>query len=254
MVEYPHRILGVSENATQDEIKKAYRQKTKEYHPDLHPDDPDAARKMGEINEAYDMLMNPEKYASKRAQQQGYRQYQNQQNYSGQQTGQGYYGNQQNGQYSGNGYGDYGSFTFEDLFGFGGNQGQSNAKEYQNDTPYIRGIVQDINKGLYQQALQKLQKMPSHERTARWYYLSALANKGLGNTVQAYEQIQRAVQMEPNNAEYQRVLRQFQQQQQRYQYYSKEHRADMSGMQQMCMGICAMNLCCNFCMPFRFYI
>ena len=52
MVEHPHRILGVSENATQDEIKKAYRQKTKEYHPDLHPDDPNAARKMGEINES----------------------------------------------------------------------------------------------------------------------------------------------------------------------------------------------------------
>ena len=246
MVEHPHRILGVSENATQDEIKKAYRQKTKEYHPDLHPNDPDAARKMGEINEAYDMLMNPEKYAAKRAQQQGYQQYQSRQNYGNQ---------QQNGQsYGGAGYGDFGSFTFEDLFGFGGSQEQSRAKEFVNDTPYLRGIVQDINRGLYQQALQKLRNMPSHERTARWYYLSALANKGLGNTVQAYEQIQRAVQMEPNNAEYQRVLRQFQQQQQRYQYYSKEHRADASGMQQMCMGLCAMNLCCNCCMPFRFYI
>lgn len=254
MVEYPHRILGVSENATQDEIKKAYRQKTKEYHPDLHPDDPDAARKMGEINEAYDMLMNPEKYASKRAQQQGYRQYQNQQNYSGQQTSQGYYGNQQNGQYGGNGYGDFGSFTFEDLFGFGESREQNRAKEHPNDTPYMRGIVQDINYGRYQQALQKLQNMPSHERTARWYYLSAMANKGMGHTVQAYEQIQRAVQLEPNNTEYQRILRQFQQQQQRYQYYSKEHRADASGMQQMCMGLCAMNLCCNCCMPFRFYI
>ena len=259
MIEYPHRVLGVSETATPDEIKKAYRQKTKEYHPDLHPNDSDAARKMGEINEAYDMLMNPEKYAAKRVQQQGYqqsyRQYQNQQNYGNQQTRQGYYGGQQSGQsYDGAGYGDFGSFIFEDLFGFGGAQEQNNVREYPNDTPYIRGIIQYINRGLYQQAWQKLQRMPSHERNARWHYLSALTNKGLGNTLQAFEHIQRAVQMEPNNAEYQRILRQFQQQQQRYQHYSKDYHTDSSGMHQMCMGLCAMNLCCNFCMPFRFFI
>ena len=59
MVDDPYRVLGVSRDATREEIKKAYRQKAKLYHPDLHPDDPKAAEKMNEINEAYDMLNNP---------------------------------------------------------------------------------------------------------------------------------------------------------------------------------------------------
>ena len=69
MIDDPHKVLGVSQSASEDEIKKAYRKKAKEYHPDLHPNDPEASRKMNEVNEAYDMLMNPEKYAAKRAQQ-----------------------------------------------------------------------------------------------------------------------------------------------------------------------------------------
>lgn len=244
MIEHPHRVLGVSETATPDEIKKAYRQKTKEYHPDLHPNDPDAARKMGEINEAYDMLMNPEKYAAKRAQQQGYQQ---KRYYEGQQS------QQNRTAYDRTDYGDFGTFTFEDLFGFGSAQNQNKAKSHPTDSPFVQTIVQDINLNRYQQALQKLQSMSSYDRNARWYYLSALANKGLGHTVQAFEQIQRAVQLEPNNMEYQRILRQFQQQQQQYQSYSREYQSDTVGMQQFCMGLCAANLCCNFCMPFRFY-
>ena len=70
MVEDPYQILGIPHGATEAEIKKAYRKKVKEYHPDMHPNDPVAIKKMQEVNEAYDMLMNPEKYAARNAQQQ----------------------------------------------------------------------------------------------------------------------------------------------------------------------------------------
>ena len=52
MVTDPRKVLGVSETASQDEIKRAYRRKAKECHPDLHPNDPDAAKKMNELNTA----------------------------------------------------------------------------------------------------------------------------------------------------------------------------------------------------------
>ena len=66
MIDDPYKVLGISKDATKDEIKRAYRQKAKQYHPDLHPDDPNATEKMNEINEAYDMLNNPEKYQRQR--------------------------------------------------------------------------------------------------------------------------------------------------------------------------------------------
>ena len=44
-----YEVLGISKNATEDEIKKAYRKMAKQYHPDLHPDDPDAAEKFKEV-------------------------------------------------------------------------------------------------------------------------------------------------------------------------------------------------------------
>ena len=58
-----YEILGVSRNASQDEIKKRYRELVMKYHPDLHKDDPSASKKMAEINEAYEVLSNPEKRA-----------------------------------------------------------------------------------------------------------------------------------------------------------------------------------------------
>jgi len=73
----PYKVLGVSPGASHEEIKKAYRKKAKECHPDLHPNDPEAARKMNELNEAYDMLLNPHKYKAKQDQEQRRYQYQN---------------------------------------------------------------------------------------------------------------------------------------------------------------------------------
>ena len=48
----PYQILGVSSTASDDDVKKAYRQQCKRYHPDLHPDDPSAEEKFKQVQAA----------------------------------------------------------------------------------------------------------------------------------------------------------------------------------------------------------
>ena len=56
-----YEILGLDSNASEDDIKKAYRSLAKKYHPDLHPGDSEAEQKFKDINEAYATLSDPEK-------------------------------------------------------------------------------------------------------------------------------------------------------------------------------------------------
>ncbi len=58
-----YEVLGVNKGVSDDELKKAYRKCAKQYHPDLHPDDPDAAAKFKECNEAYEVLSDSQKRA-----------------------------------------------------------------------------------------------------------------------------------------------------------------------------------------------
>ncbi len=58
-----YEVLGLSKSASDADIKKAYRTLAKKYHPDLHPDDATATEKMQEVNEAYEVLSDPDKKA-----------------------------------------------------------------------------------------------------------------------------------------------------------------------------------------------
>lgn len=59
-----YEVLGVDRDATEDDLKRAYRQAAKKYHPDLNPNDSEAEEKFKEVNEAYEVLSDPQKRAA----------------------------------------------------------------------------------------------------------------------------------------------------------------------------------------------
>ena len=61
MMDDPYKVLGVSPNASDEEIKQAYRRLAKKYHPDLNPGDEEAAKQMQRVNAAYEAIKNPQK-------------------------------------------------------------------------------------------------------------------------------------------------------------------------------------------------
>ena len=171
MIDDPYQVLGVSPDASDEEIKKAYRRLAKKYHPDINPGDPVAAKKMQQVNAAYEQIKNPEKA-------------------------------QQNTGHSGS----YGGYSYDPFGGAWqrtyGQQQQSGGDHYQ------QAAYNYIRFGRYREALNALGS--STERNARWYYLSAIANDGLGNQVTALEHIRKAVSMEPDNMTYLQMLEQIQ--------------------------------------------
>ena len=86
----------------------------------------------------------------------------------------------------------------------GASSGTGSSSSGSSGDAYQQSAFQYIRFGRYREALNTLSN--ASERNARWYYLSALANRGLGNQVTALEHIKRAVSMDPGNMEYLRTL------------------------------------------------
>lgn len=175
----PYEVLGVSPSASDDEIKKAYRDLTRKYHPDANVDNPLAdlaEEKFKEVQEAYDTIMHERS--------------------SGGSGGYSYGG--------GSSYGGSGGYSY------GGGSYQSAQQD-----PRLQAAVNYINNRRFKEALNTLDQVS--ERSALWYYLSGCANAGLGNNVLARDHAAQAVNMEPNNLQYRQLLNQLDFSSRRYQ-------------------------------------
>ncbi len=223
MIDDPYKVLGVSPDASDDEIKRAYRRLAKKYHPDLNPGDKEAARKMQEVNAAYEQIKNPEKA-----------------NPTGGQGGYGGYG----GGYSS--YDPFGGFGG----GYGGGYRQRSYGGSATGDQYQQSAYQYIRFGRYAEALNVLQN--SSDRNARWYYLSALANDGLGNQVTALEHIRKAVSMEPDNQEYLNALNEIEHGGAAYRQQAGNFRGFSMGGDP-CSSLCLCYIAHLFCCRGRFF-
>lgn len=212
MIDDPYKVLGVTPDTPPDEIKKAYRRLAKQYHPDLHPNDPECARRMNEINAAYDQINNPQKY---------------------QQPG-----------YGGAGHSQYAD-PFSGAYDWARRAQSAGGDAGVGDSPALRRAWQLLQQQAFQQALSELEQVEPRRRSARWYYLSALANSGLGNRILALQQMQQAVRLDPGNLEYRMVLQQLQMTGGFYQQQSANY--CVSGTMGWCASMFVLNLLCNSC-------
>ena len=232
----PFSVLGVSQSASEDEIKSAYRKLAKQYHPDVNGGSAEAEAKMKEINEAYSEALKLKRTGGTWQPNGGQQGYGGQQSY-GQNQG---YGNQQQGY---GGWGDFGGFDFGG-FGFDGYQRTSG--NHQSASPELQAARNYINTGHYQEAINLLQRM--QDRSAEWFYLSARANIGLGNRTAALTYAQQAAQMEPDNYEYAELLARLQGNSETYRRTGPDFGGiPLTNCTSPCLWLCALNALCNCC-------
>ena len=153
----PYSVLGVPRSATDDEVKKAYRRLSRKYHPDANINNPNK----DQAEEKFKQV------------QQAYEQIMKEREYG--------YDSAEN---------SYGGFG-----GFGGYGGGQRSSTYQDEEELRRQAAANyVQSGHYQEALNVLSSLS--QRNGQWYYLSAMANMGMGNNVNALNHIREAVRLD----------------------------------------------------------
>lgn len=196
----PYEVLGISRNANIEEIKRAYRELSRKYHPDSYSGNPLsslAEEKFKQVQEAYDAIMREKN----------------------------------------NGYSYTNSYNNTNPY--------NNTGYYGGDTGEVAEVYNLLNRRSYSQALRILEGM--RDRNARWYYFSAIAQVGLGNTMRGIEFARTAVAMEPSNMEYQNLVNQLNFQSNRYTSVRNNYRGGRSTLDDatnmLCNLWCADTLC-----------
>lgn len=211
MMKDPYEVLGVSRDATDEQVKEAYRALARRYHPDAHPDNPLselAEQKMQEINEAYDTIMKERREGPAQQRQYG-------------------------------GYGGYGAY------------GQSpHARPYRERKPKDSQFI-DIRRMIQNNRITEAEELldgtPRERRDAEWHFLRGTIYYNNGRLEDAYEHFSMAVQMDPSDAEYTATLSQMQWRRQtgRPGSYQNGPMVRSCGVCEVCTTLYCANCCCN---------
>lgn len=207
----PYSVLGIQPNATDDEVKEAYRAMVRKYHPDNYADSnikEIANEKMQEVNEAYDEIQ--------RLRMNGY----------------------------GSNSGSYGSNSG----GYGSNSGYSGYNSNNWSSVDYTAIRADINSQRFADAEKALNAIDVADRNGEWHYLKSIILMRRGKTVDAMRELEIACNMDPSNVEYQQAKQMFNNNANAYgnMYYGGGGRRGQSSTDAACD--CCANLICLDCL------
>lgn len=128
--------------------------------------------------------------------------------------------------------------------GYGYQQGGQTAGG-DSDTVEMQAAMNFINSRRFREALNVLEGIQN--RNAQWYYLSAIANAGLGNNIRAQEMARQAVNMDPNNPQYQMLWQQLQSGRQWYGNMGTGYGRQTVVVDNFCCQMLAMQMLCCWC-------